>query len=128
MSSLIHREAERIAKMFARDDARKRRILARSPHLAYGLDAVALDEMSSRELAERELKELGVEVGENDDPVKLLDVHHAGRHHARSQFELLGYPYSPPMLRDEIEQTKGGSQAMDCAGGSFVDKYLKEQK
>ena len=46
------------------------------------MDAEQLGQASSRELATRELKELGIDCGDND-PVAMLDAHHAGRAYAR---------------------------------------------
>lgn len=77
-------DAQEVARNLRRDEAVKARILAHSPHLAYAIDAAELAGMSARELASRELKELGIEPGDND-PVALLDAHHAGREAARRQ-------------------------------------------
>jgi hypothetical protein len=46
------------------------------------MDAEQIGQASSRELAMRELKELGIDCGDND-PVAMLDAHHAGRAYAR---------------------------------------------
>jgi hypothetical protein len=72
-----------IARDVGRDQGIKRRIFARSPGVFSSMDAAELGAASSRELAARELKELGIEVGDGD-PVQLLDVHHAGRDYARN--------------------------------------------
>src|ERR1700691_1393157 len=69
-----------VLKTVGADQARKQRIFARSPHLAYTMDAAS---MTSRELAERELAELGITCGIDEDAERLLDVHHAGRRFAR---------------------------------------------
>jgi hypothetical protein len=67
--------AREVARDLSRDQGHKQRIFARSPGVFSGVDAQELGQASSRELAARELKELGIEVGDCD-PVQLLDAHH----------------------------------------------------
>ena len=97
--------AKEVAKNLGRDQGRKQRILQRSPHVFAAMDAEEAAQASSRELAVRELQELGIDCGDND-PVAILDAHHAGRQYARD----------------------GGKRpaGMDSAGESIVDRYLKE--
>lgn len=75
--------AQSVARALGRDDGRKQKIFARSPSVFSGMDAEELGRASSRELAVRELRELGINVGGDDDPEKMLDMHHAGRQWAR---------------------------------------------
>jgi hypothetical protein len=110
---------EQIARELERNNARRQRILARSPQMFSGMDAEQVAAMSDAELARRELKELNIEPGSND-PVALLDAHHAGRQWAREQ--MLGRSLG-----------KGGAstssligEARDSATETFLDKYLKE--
>jgi hypothetical protein len=108
MSSLAQ-DAAAVSRFIGRDEQRKRVILTRSPHLAFALDANQIAEMSSRELASRELKELGIEPGDND-PLALLDAHHSGRSWERQR-----------------ATTGRAPSAMDSdATPNFIDKYLKE--
>jgi hypothetical protein len=97
--------AKEVAKNLGRDQGRKQRIFQRSPHIFAAMDAEEVAQASSRELAMRELQELGIDCGDND-PVAILDAHHAGRQYARD----------------------GGKRpaGMDSAGESIVDRYLKE--
>ncbi len=102
--------AAQVGKALGRDNSKKQRIVQRSPHIFGAMDAGELEQASARELATRELKELGVEAGDND-PTALLDAHHAGR---------------------EFERKRAGGGrprwAQDSASGgdSFIDRYLKE--
>ena len=66
-----------VAKNLGRDQSRKQRIFQRSPHVFVAMDAEAVAQASSRELAMRELQALGIDCGDND-PVAILDAHHAG--------------------------------------------------
>jgi ABC-type hemin transport system ATPase subunit len=101
--------ANTVARLLKRDAARKRAILARTPRLAYAFDAQELDEMSSRELAARELKELGIDAGDND-PLAILDAHHAGRAFERNR-------------------VSGRGAAQDSSSeSSFVGRYLNSDK
>jgi hypothetical protein len=92
-----------VAKNLGLDQGRKQRIFQRSPHVFAAMDAEEVAQASSRELAMRELQELGIDCGDND-PVAILDAHHAGRQYARD----------------------GGKRpaGMDSAGDSVVDRYL----
>ncbi len=75
--------AKQVSRDLGRDRGRKQAILARSPHLGYALDAGTYEGMSSRELAQRELSELGIKPDDRSVEEQLLDAHHAGRKHAR---------------------------------------------
>jgi hypothetical protein len=102
--------AKEVAKNLGRDQGRKQRILQRSPHVFAAMDAEEVAQASSRELAMRELKELGIDCGDND-PVAILETHHAGRQYARDG---------------------GRSAGMDSAAASaitskFLDKYLGKE-
>lgn len=101
--------AKQVASQLGRDDARKRRIAARSSQVFAAMDAEALSQAASRELAERELAALGIKPDDRSTEEQLLDAHHSGRAYAR-------------------QRTAGGrpSAGMDGAGESFVDKYLGE--
>ena len=74
--------ARQVADHLGRDNARKQRVYQRSPHVFSAMDAEELAQASSREMAIRELTELGIDCGDND-PVAILDAHHAGRQYAR---------------------------------------------
>jgi hypothetical protein len=74
--------AREVTKQLVRDNAHRQRILQRSPHVFSAMDAGEVAQASSRELAARELKALGIDCADND-PVALLDAHHAGRQYAR---------------------------------------------
>jgi hypothetical protein len=101
--------AGEVARQLGRDQGHKQRIVQRSPHIFASMDASELGQASSRELAARELKELGIEVGDGD-PVQLLDMHHAGRQFARGNNgnKLMG----------------SASDAADTP--AFLSKYLEE--
>ncbi len=100
--------ARQVTQALGRDSARKQRIVARSPGVFSSMDAQEFGQASSRELAMRELKELGIAPGDND-PEAILDAHHAGRQWAR----------------DSLSGKRGTQQARDSAdSGSFLDKYL----
>jgi hypothetical protein len=115
--------AQQVALAIGRDEARKRVIYARSPGVFAAMDGNELGEASSVELAMRELKALGIEPGDND-PLAILDAHHAGRQWARD--------YQIPGNRltggNTIQGNNGnkliGGSASDSAGDSFVDRYL----
>jgi hypothetical protein len=62
--------------------------MQRSPYVFAAMDAGELLQASSHELAARELKELGIEAGDND-PLAILDAHHAGRTYALTKFRSL---------------------------------------
>lgn len=102
--------ARRVTRQLSRDNARKARILQRSPNVFYSMDAAEIEAASGRELAARELKELGIDTGEND-PIALLDAHHSGRKWARDR---------NPATRN--------SSAYDSREGAsnFLSAYLKE--
>lgn len=97
--------AREVGEHLTRDQGRKQRIWQRSPHVFAAMDAEELGTASARELAARELKEVGIDCGDND-PVALLDSHHAGRQYARD----------------------GGKRpaGMDSAVETALDRYLKE--
>jgi len=103
--------AHQVARSLAQDEGRKQRISARSPHIFAAMDGNEYAEASSTELAMRELKALGIDPKDND-PVAILDAHHAGRQWARDN------------------QRPGGARisgsASDSAGESFLDRYLNE--
>jgi hypothetical protein len=80
--------AQSVASALVRDNGRKQRIVARSPGIFSSMDAKEFGEASSTELARRELKALGIDPGDND-PLMILDAHHAGRKHARD-YEIPG--------------------------------------
>lgn len=114
--------ATSVMKQLRRDDARKQEILQRSPHLGHALDAETYQGMSARELAQRELSELGVEPDGRSVEEQLLDAHHRGRAYARGE-------------RIPGNKLKGGNEvampgnkligsANDSAGDSFIDHYL----
>jgi hypothetical protein len=105
--------AATVSRQFARDESRKTRILQRSPYVFAAVDAEELSQASSRELATRELKELGIEAGAND-PLAILDAHHAGRAYARGRNRLVG----------------GGhpGSAQDASEDNFMNRYLNESK
>jgi hypothetical protein len=78
----LHDIARQVSEHLGRDQGRKQRIFQRSPHVFAAMDAEELATASARELASRELTELGIDCGDGD-PVQLLDMHHAGRQYAR---------------------------------------------
>jgi hypothetical protein len=137
--------AQRVAFSIARDEARKRVIYARSPGVFSGMDANELGQASSRELALKELKELGINIAEDADPEEMLNMFHLGRDHAMgrdrtpaSGGEILGG--KPKYIFDPLGTSERGTQeephAHDAAdgrswvdkhyagAGDFVDKYL----
>jgi hypothetical protein len=115
--------ANEVARQLGRDNVRKQRIFARSPHIFGGMDASELGQASSRELALRELKELGINIGEDDDPEKMLDMHHAGRAFARDRTPGSG----GPILGGKPSAIFNPSASDGHEGGSFVDKYLEDR-
>jgi hypothetical protein len=124
--------AAQVAKQFRKDEARKQKILARSPHLAYALDAEEVARMSSRELAARELKELGIPIGKDADPEEMLNMYHLGRQHAMGRDSGIiggfagikgGREAAQRLIGGEGE---GGGSASDSAdSGSLADKLAK---
>jgi hypothetical protein len=114
--------ASEVAKQLGRDNAIKQRIFARSPGVFSAMDAEEFGRASSVELAARELKELGIEPGDND-PLAILDAHHAGRQFARDYL----IPGNTLTGGNRIAGNNGnkliGGSASDSAD-SFVDKYL----
>lgn len=98
--------ARMVMKENGRDNAKKQRILAGSPHLAHALDAGAIEGMSAGELAKAELKTYGIDCSGNSDPVEIRDAFHAGRHFERQG----GRP----------------SASMDSAGTNRVAKIIEE--
>jgi hypothetical protein len=120
--------AQLVAQALGRDGAVKQRIYARSPGVFSGMDAMEFGQASSRELAERELKELGIEVGDND-PVQLLDAHHAGRKYARDYLIPGGNLTGGNRIPGNNGNRLLGDSASDAReGGSFIDKYLGEDR
>jgi hypothetical protein len=114
--------AQQVALAIGRDEARKRVIYARSPGVFAAMDGNELGEASSVELAMRELKALGIDSGDND-PLAILDAHHAGRQFARD--------YQIPGGRLTGGNRIAGNNGNKLIGGSasdsadnFVDKYL----
>lgn len=101
--------AAAVGRQLGRDRAHKERIVARSPGVFAAMDTEELGAASSRELAARELRELGIEVGDND-PVALLDAHHSGRDFAR---------------RGGQDGRRSSSGALDSAGDTFIDRYTR---
>ena len=101
--------AQQVALAIGRDEARKRVIYARSPGVFAAMDGNELGEASSVELAMRELKTLGIDPGDND-PLAILDAHHAGRQFARD-YQMTG-------------GNRSTGSASDSAGDSFIDKYI----
>jgi hypothetical protein len=114
--------AREVAKHLSRDNARKTRILQRSPYVFAAMDAGELSQASSHELAARELKELGIEPGDND-PLAILDAHHAGRTYARDKISFAGIKGGAASAKGLLG---GDGSAHDSADGSFVDRYLTE--
>lgn len=110
---LVTELAHAAMKSMGQENARKQGILARSPHLAYGMDAAQFASMSSRELAARELKELGITPGDNDDPEMMLNMHHAGRQWARG------------MKGGEAAAGRLIGSAQDSGEPNFLTKYLQ---
>jgi hypothetical protein len=108
----FHDIAREVGKNLVRDNAHRQRIFQRSPHVFAAMDAEEVAQASSRELAMRELQELGIDNGDND-PLAILDAHHAGRQYARDGG---GKP-----LGMEGNKTLG----MD-SGNPSLDKYLQE--
>jgi hypothetical protein len=123
--------ASAVAKALRKDNAIKTRIFARSPGAFSGMDSMELASASSRELAERELKELGIEVGDND-PVQLLDAHHAGRKYARDYLipgnRLTG---GNRIAGNNGNRLLGGSASDSSASGSgaqaIIDIFLADR-
>lgn len=101
--------ARKVSRQLSRDNARKARILQRSPHLAYSMDAAEIEAASGRELASRELKELGIDAGEND-PIAILDAHHSGRKYARD--------------RNAATNNSSAYDAREACAGTFMAEYL----
>jgi hypothetical protein len=121
--------AQRVASSLARDEGRKRAIYARSPDVFSGMDGNEFGEASSVSLAIRELKALGIDHGEND-PLAILDAHHAGRKFARDSGIIGGFSgikggreAAQRLIGGEGE---GGGSASDSAdSGSLADKLAK---
>jgi hypothetical protein len=102
----LHDIARVVGRQLGRDNESRQRILARSPYVFGSMDAAELTTASARELAARELSELGIDCADND-PVALLDAHHAGRQYARD----------------------GGKRAgMDSAERTWVEKMFLGEK
>jgi hypothetical protein len=115
--------AQQVALAIGRDDARKRVIYARSPGVFAAMDGNELGEASSVELAMRELKALGIEPGDND-PLAILDAHHAGRQWARDYVIPGGNLTGGNRIAGNNGNKLIGGSASDSAGDSFVDRYL----
>jgi hypothetical protein len=127
--------ARAVAQQLGRDNVRKQRILQRSPHVFAAMDAQELGQASGRELAVKELRELGIEISADDDPVRMLDMHHAGRKYA-ADFKIPGNRLTggntiagnngSPIIGSQGAGT-GTQEARDSReSGSFVDRYLEE--
>jgi hypothetical protein len=95
---------DQVTKHFGRDEAQKQRIAAQ---FGFAMDA-QMSEMSSRELAGHVLKELGLKIRSDADPLEALDMFLAGRRHA--------------------QQLAAGVKASALDGAdsrpTFVDKYI----
>jgi hypothetical protein len=118
----LHDLAAEVSRQLARDNARKQRILQRSPYVARGMDAEELAVMSGRELAERELKDLGITPDGRSVEEQLLDAHHAGRAYARN-----GYIPGNELLGGNKIAIPGNSllgSASDTLEGSAVDQFF----
>lgn len=70
--------AREVAKNLAGDNVVKQRILQSAPHL-YALDVGQLEQMSSEELARKELEGYGVKVSSAPTAVEVRDAFHGGR-------------------------------------------------
>jgi hypothetical protein len=114
--------AQTVARALGRDNGRKQKIFERSPGVFSSMDAEELGRMSSTEMAARELKALGVDPGEND-PVAILDAHHAGRQFARDYQIPGGHLTGGNRIQGNNGNKLIGGSASDSAE-SFVDKYL----
>lgn len=110
-----------VSKSLMKDQARKQRIFQRSPNVFSAMDAEALATASARELATRELKDLGIDCGDGD-PVQLLDMHHAGRAYARDQ-QIPGNRLAGGN-KVAIPGEKLLGEGMDSAG-DYIDRYLQ---
>jgi hypothetical protein len=117
--------AREVGKQLGRDNGHKQRIWQRSPHVFSSMDAEELGQASARELAARELKELGIDFGDHD-PVAILDAHHGGRQYARDRSPADGGPIMGGKP-DRIFNPLGSSHdASEGTGNQSLDKYLKE--
>lgn len=121
--------AREVGKQLGRDNGQKQRIWQRSPHIFAAMDAGELGQASARELAQRELKELGIDCGDHD-PVAILDAHHGGRQFARDGQQIPGNRLAGGN-EVAIPGNKLLGNGMDSAGASriraaFLDKYLEE--
>ena len=107
--------ARQVTQALGRDNARKQRIAARSPHIFAAMDAEEFGRASSVELAARELRELGIDIGDDDDPEKMLDMHHAGRQWARARDRgVHGVAVKSSVM-----------EGLDASDDSFMDQYLE---
>jgi hypothetical protein len=113
---------DEVTRAIRRDNARKQKLFARSPGVFAAMDAEELGRMSSKELAARELTELGINVGEDDDPERMLDMHHAGRQFARDYLIPGGHLTGGNRIGGNNGNKLIGGSASDSA--DFVDKYL----
>lgn len=121
-------DAAAIARNLRRDEAVKQRILARSPALAFAIDAVEAAGMSAAELATRELKDLGI-TPKNSDPVELLDAHHAGREHARNLLAAQGLKWAGDGGRRARSAYSGQAlDGSDLEGTDFVSRHIRGEK
>jgi hypothetical protein len=116
--------ARQVTQALGRDQGRKQKIFARSPGVFSSMDAEEFGRMSSRELAERELKELGISAGDSD-PEALLDAHHAGRKWARD-YQIPGNRLTGgnTIQGNNGIELIGGSASDAREGGSFIDRYI----
>jgi hypothetical protein len=136
--------AQEVGRQFARDNARKQGIIARSPHLARAVDAEELAGMSSRELAEREISELGIKPDGRSVEEQLLDAHHAGRDFVRNGGilggmgamkggeaagrRLIGGASDAADAPTFMSMYLGGMDSAETAGESFLDNYLNAKE
>jgi hypothetical protein len=116
--------AQSISLALGRDNARKQKIFTRSPGVFSGMDAEEFGRASSVELAARELKALGIDPGDND-PLAILDAHHAGRKFARDYQIPGGNLTGGNRIAGNNGNKLIGGSASDSASESFLDKYLE---
>ncbi len=115
--------ARQAAENIVRDNARRERILARSPGVFSGMDADELAETPARELAARELRELKITPDSRSVEEQLLDAHHAGRAHARNLLEAQGLKFAGDGHRRSFSGAR--TDGMDFACDTFIDKYIQ---
>ena len=110
MSSSTYDEVVRqVTQNLRRDEHQKTTILAQFPQITFSMDAAAIAEASSRELATRVLNSFGLKVPKDIDPLMALDSFMAGRRHAQQ----LAAGCSSSAL-----------DGMRESGGNYMDRYL----